>query len=419
MSGESGLRVAHASTESEIGCEIQGSSLSKREHVDVAIIGAGIAGSALATALTNSGFSVHLIDRSDKPLDTARGDHIQPAMAPILSRWGIWDSLLSAGGEKRFGTRWFDASHEHIVTIPVPEHQDCAPWFLFLNHEDIGRVLLERAMDNGAQCTLGAKRWSFKRAKTCWHLSWESLQGAKEISCTMLVGADGTGSSVRSRLDIDIQRHRYQYPIAVLYGRQRTVPTKRTLDVHLTQDRMLSLIPRTGGGTKIGFPIAAEELPLWRDAPESHLHEQLREWCPTLDFETVAFGAIYPPVSQQSKAYEGEGAAVLIGDARHAMHPARSMGMNTCFRVADQLAGMINELSSGFSEQQVLPILRQFDREFAKNLAPILADNHASGLQMDTISGDGFTDLTGQLRAASSRVEVMDAMGLKAAGLLA
>jgi len=93
--------------------------------------------------------------------------------------------------------------------------------------------------------------------------------------------------------------------------------------------------------------------------------------------------------------------------------------MNTCFRVADQLAGMITELSSGFSEQQVLPILRQFDREFAKNLAPILADNHASGLQMDTISGDGFTDLTGQLRAASSRVEVMDAMGLKAAGLLA
>ena len=29
---------------------------------------------------------------------------------------------------------------------------------------------------------------------------------------------------------------------------------------------------------------------------------------------------------------------MLIGDARHAMHPARSMGMNTCFRVADQLA---------------------------------------------------------------------------------
>jgi hypothetical protein len=25
------------------------------------------------------------------------------------------------------------------------------------------------------------------------------------------------------------------------------------------------------------------------------------------------FGALYPPVSQQSEAYEGEGAAVLIG----------------------------------------------------------------------------------------------------------
>jgi 2-polyprenyl-6-methoxyphenol hydroxylase-like FAD-dependent oxidoreductase len=392
--------------------------VSSSEHVDVAIIGAGIAGSALATALTDSGFSVHLIDRSDEPLDTARGDHIQPAMAPILSRWGIWDGLLEAGGEKRFGTRWFDASHEHIVTIPVPEHAECAPWFLFLNHEDIGRVLRDRAIHNGAKCTLGAKRWTLTRAKACWHLSWESSQGTEAISCSMLVGADGTGSSVRSRLDIDIRRHRYQYPIAVLYGRQRTVPDKRTLDVHLTQDRMLSLIPRTGGGTKIGFPIAVEELALLRDAPEPHLHKQLGEWCPTLDFETLTFGAIYPPVSQQSEPYQGEGAVVLIGDARHAMHPARSMGMNTCFRVADQLARMISEVSPGFSEQQVLPILQQFDRQFASNLAPILADNHAAGLQMDTISGNGFAELTGQLRAASSRANVMEAMGLKAAGLV-
>ena len=393
--------------------------MNSREQVDVAIIGAGIAGSALATALTSHGFSVRLIDRNDQPLDTARGDHIQPAMAPLLSRWGIWDSLLLAGGEKRFGTRWFDSFHEHIVTVPVPEHKDCAPWFLFLNHEDIGRVLLERAIANGAECTVGAKRWALTRAQACWHLSWESSQGPEEISCTLLVGADGTGSSVRSRLAIDIQRHRYHYPIAVLYGRQRTVPEKRTLDVHLTHNRMLSLIPRTGGGTKIGFPIAVEELALWRDAPELQLHEQLREWCPTLDFETLAFGALYPPVSQQTEAYEGEGAAVLMGDARHAMHPARSMGMNTCFRVADQLANMMAALSPGFSERQVLPILQQFDRQFARDLAPILSDNHAAGLQMDTIAGDGFADLTGQLRAASSRANVLEAMGFKAAGLSA
>jgi hypothetical protein len=55
------------------------------------------------------------------------------------------------------------------------------------------------------------------------------------------------------------------------------------------------------------------------------------------------------------------------------------MGMNTCFRVADQLANMVAELSPGFSERQVLPILQQFDRQFARDLAPILSDNHAAG----------------------------------------
>jgi hypothetical protein len=38
---------------------------------------------------------------------------------------------------------------------------------------------------------------------------------------------------------------------------------------------------------------------------------------------------------------------------------------------------------------------------------------------MDTIAGDGFADLTGQLRAASSRANVLEAMGLKAAGISA
>ena len=101
---------------------------------------------------------------------------------------------------------------------------------------------------------------------------------------------------------------------------------------------MVSLIPRTGGATKVGFPVSTEEIGFWKTGSEEALQRRLAEWCPEIEFESLAFGAIYPPVSQQSEPYQGDGAVVLIGDARHAMHPARSMGMNTCFRVADQLA---------------------------------------------------------------------------------
>ena len=389
------------------------------QHFDIAIIGSGIAGGALATALKGSGLSILLLDRRSGPLDTARGDHIQPAMQPVLARWGVLDRLLKAGAERRAGTRWFDAEGTHIVTVPVPQHDDCGGAFLFLNHEKIGDILLNTAEEAGAVNITGLSEWSLTRAAGNWRIEWQAAHQLGSATCTVLVAADGTASAVRSRLKIGLDRHRYQYPIAVLYGRQQGVSDERTLDVYLAEERMVSLIPRTGGATKVGFPVSTEEIGFWKTGSEEALQRRLAEWCPEIEFESLAFGAIYPPVSQQSEPYQGDGAVVLIGDARHAMHPARSMGMNTCFRVADQLADSLGGLSSGFSEAEVLPLLSEIETRFEQELTPRLAENHAAGLQMDTITGGGFIELKQQLKLAAGDERILGAMALKAAGLTA
>ena len=387
------------------------------QHFDIAIIGSGIAGGALAAALKGSGLSILLLDRRCGQLDTARGDHIQPAMQPVLARWGVLDRLLKAGAERRAGTRWFDAEGTHIVTVPVPQHDDCGGAFLFLNHEKIGDILLNTAEEAGAVNITGLSEWSLTRAAGNWRIEWQAAHQLGSATCTVLVAADGTASAVRSRLKIGLDRHRYQYPIAVLYGRQQGVSDERTLDVYLAKERMVSLIPRTGGATKVGFPVSTEEIGFWKTGSEEALQRRLAEWCPGMKFESLAFGAIYPPVSQQSEPHQGDGAVVLIGDARHAMHPARSMGMNTCFRVADQLADVLTCLNSGFSEAQVLPLLAEFEARFEQELTPRLAENHAAGLQMDTITGGGFVDLKEQLKLAAGDERILGAMALKAAGL--
>ena len=386
-------------------------------HFDIAIIGSGIAGGALAVALKGSGLSVLLLDRRSGPLDTARGDHIQPAMQPVLSRWGVLDRLLEAGAERRAGTRWFDAEGAHVVTVPVPQRDDCAGAFLFLNHEKIGDVLLDTAEEAGAVNITGLADWSLTRAVGSWRVDWQTVEQSGSATCTVLVAADGTASTVRSRLKMGLDRHRYQYPIAVLYGRQKEVCDERTLDVYLAEERMVSLIPRTGGATKVGFPVSPEDIGFWKTGLEDALQRRLGGWCPGVSFESLAFGAIYPPVSQQSEPYQGEGALVLIGDARHAMHPARSMGMNTCFRVADQLADSLTCLNSGFSEAKVLPMLSEFETRFEQELTPRLAENHTAGLQMDTITGGGFAVLKEKLQLAAGDERVLGAMALKAAGL--
>ena len=137
--------------------------MSNLRHFDIAIIGSGIAGGALALALKDSGLSVLLLDRRSGPLDTARGDHIQPAMQPVVSRWGVLDRLMEAGAERRAGTQWFDSEGAHIVTVPVPEHDDCGGAFLFLNHERIGDILLKSAEEAGAVSISGLSDWSLTR----------------------------------------------------------------------------------------------------------------------------------------------------------------------------------------------------------------------------------------------------------------
>lgn len=214
-----------------------------RSHYDVGIIGSGIAGAALATALTRQGFTVALLDRRPGLLDTARGDHIQPGVQPLLERWGVLESLMLAGAEKRYGTRWLDGEGNHIVTIPVPDHPECPPYFLFLNHEQIGEVLLSRATQAGARSVTNVSHWSIERGNGHWTVNWKQAEDIGEFDCTLLVGADGTASSVRRTLKMDIERHRYQYPIAVLYGQLRDVPERRTLDVFVTADRIVSMIP--------------------------------------------------------------------------------------------------------------------------------------------------------------------------------
>ena len=91
--------------------------------------------------------------------------------------------------------------------------------------------------------------------------------------------------------------------------------------------------------------------------------------------------------------------------------------MNTCFRVADQLVDSLRCLSSGFSEAEVLPLLSEFDARFEQELTPRLAENHAAGLQMDTITGGGFVALQEQLHLAAGDARILNAMALKAAGL--
>ena len=68
-------------------------------NTEVLIIGGGVAGSAAACALSKKGYEVLLLEKSEKPQDTARGDHLQPAVCEILGNWDVLDRFFKSGAK--------------------------------------------------------------------------------------------------------------------------------------------------------------------------------------------------------------------------------------------------------------------------------------------------------------------------------
>ena len=68
------------------------------EHVDVVVVGAGIAGGALATTLARGGMSVVALERSKEYVDHVRGEYMHPWGVAETQRLGLYDDLIAAGG---------------------------------------------------------------------------------------------------------------------------------------------------------------------------------------------------------------------------------------------------------------------------------------------------------------------------------
>ena len=70
------------------------------ERFDVAIVGAGPAGSSAAISLARKGYSVILLERAIFPREKLCGDFLNPANWPLLERLGVVDEILSLEHEK-------------------------------------------------------------------------------------------------------------------------------------------------------------------------------------------------------------------------------------------------------------------------------------------------------------------------------
>ncbi|MBT5774495.1 MAG: FAD-dependent monooxygenase [Dehalococcoidia bacterium] len=308
------------------------------QHYDLAIVGGGLAGSALAIAMARGGSNVLLIERDAEYRDRVRGEWLAP--------WGVTDvrklDLLDV----------FEAAGAHILPAIAgragrPLHEetpegDLARTFF---HPAVQQALIEAAEAAGATVARPARVREVTPASDGANpsLRFDHDGDSHEVTASLIVGADGRTSLVRTALDHEPVEHRSERMLTgVRLAGVEGDPEMGYLIVSPEPGGLTALFPQGDGHARVYLFTHEADASAYRgDEGLKHFIDGIVEI--GLPAEVVANATAAGPLAAFSASDSwiphphGNG-LVLIGDAAGMSDPTWGMGMALLFRDARVLS---------------------------------------------------------------------------------
>jgi 2-polyprenyl-6-methoxyphenol hydroxylase-like FAD-dependent oxidoreductase len=174
-----------------------------RERFEVVIVGGGVAGGALGSALASAGKRVLILERSAVFEDVVRGEWLAPWGVAEAKALGLYDVMRAAGGHHLAKHLAFDetraASKAYEAALPLDAFRPGIQGPLCIGHPHLCQTLIDHA---------GALGATVKRVATEVRVSpgaeptvrYAHAGAQHEASALLVVGADGRASSVRRQI---------------------------------------------------------------------------------------------------------------------------------------------------------------------------------------------------------------------------
>ena len=303
------------------------------ENFDVAIIGAGPAGSATAISLARRGFSVALIDKERFPREKLCGDFLNPVNWPILDEFGVKERILCQEHEKINAFR-ITSSAGQAATIPLPSNNSEVIFGLGLRRAYLDHVLLQTAESEGATVFQSCRVKRFKRDRAAWWLDVDYASRTQKLRAEVVVGADGRNSWIAHRLGMAVPTKIRGESVGFEFHLRNRRDAAQNVEIHLFPGGYAGLVRLDRETINLCFAIQRCKLPepVSLEALAEHALDKnpyLREVLGRSD----PFGdprSTYPLYFAPRRCY-GDG-FLLVGDAMRVTEPVTGEGVYFALR---------------------------------------------------------------------------------------
>jgi 2-octaprenylphenol hydroxylase len=334
-------------------------------HADVAIVGGGMVGSALACALAPLGLKILVVESSakesfdDQEYDL-RVSAITSASKKLLLDIGAWPAMVNR--------RVFPYEHMHVwdATGSGEIHFDAAE----LGEPTLGYIVENRIIQAGL-LDAAAKHTNIsymynaspKLIDVYADRAVIQLRNGDEISARLVVGADGAASWVRQQMGVSTR--------GWSYGQKGIVATVTTTHSHqntawqrFMPSGPLAFLPLADKSCSIVWSVSDDKANALLQLDEVEFLDELNKALgdsPLGPVTGIGKRAAFPLRLQHALNY-CKPRQVLVGDAAHSIHPLAGQGVNLGFLDVIELSDQIAQAVSARRDIGEYLLLRRYER---------------------------------------------------------
>ena len=328
------------------------------DRCDIAIVGGGIVGAAVALGLSQAGFDVRLLEAgaapppAPEPVDP-RVYAIAPSSASLLQRLGVWPVPRLCAYD---GMQVWESAPERALRFSAA---------------DVGRVQLgwiaEQSQLLGALWAALPARVPMTQARV---LAAEygsdaarlQLEGGQTLHASLVIAAEGAQSPLRERAGIVLHSRDYGQQAVVTHV-ECSEPHRGVALQRFLPGGPLALLPLADGRRSVVWSLPADEAQAMCALPDDAFHQALAS---AIQFEAGAISAstprlLFPLRLIHAEQYVRE-RLVLIGDSAHVIHPLAGQGVNLGLGDVEQLLTTLTQARDERRDWSGLRVLRRYER---------------------------------------------------------